>query len=62
MLFVIGVVAIIATVFPHPLRPENKPLWLNLLCYSAALGFGLVIVGLVVASRASHAEERRRSR
>lgn len=51
-LFLIGLVFLLITVLPFFLGDGNRPLWLNLACLLAPLGFIVAVVGAVRAGRA----------
>jgi integral membrane protein len=51
-LFAIGLVTIIVTFLDYAFGDGDRPLWQNLLCVLAPIGFGLVILGLVQDGRA----------
>ncbi len=55
ILFVIGLVFLAIVVLPFFLGDDNRPLWLNLCCLLAPLGF---IVALTGAIRAGRADQR----
>jgi hypothetical protein len=54
-LFALGLVAIAVDVLPFFAHDHNRPLWLNLLCLLAPLGFALAVGS---ALRAGRAEQR----
>ncbi len=47
VLFVLGLVVIVATFIGYAAGDDNRPLGQNLLCLLAPLGFGVALVGLV---------------
>ena len=55
VLFALGLLAIIADVVPFFADHHNRPLWLNLACLLAPLGFALALGS---ALRAGRAEQR----
>ncbi len=56
VLFVLGLVVIVATFIGYAAGDDNRPLGQNLLCLLAPLGFGVALVGLI---RNGRAEARR---
>lgn len=56
LLFVVGLVFLLVTVLPFFFGDEDRPLWLNLGCLLAPLGFIVAVVGAV---RAGRADQRR---
>jgi hypothetical protein len=52
VLFVLGLAAIAADVLPFFAHEHNRPLWLNLLCLLAPLGFALAVGSALRAGRA----------
>jgi len=52
VLFVIGLVFLAIVVLPFFLGDDNRPLWLNLCCLLAPLGFIVALTGTVRAGRA----------
>jgi hypothetical protein len=44
-LFAVGVVFILIDVIPFFLGAHNRPLWLNLACLAAPVGFGIAVFG-----------------
>lgn len=51
-LFGVGLVAIVVTFIDFAVGDDNRPLWQNLLCVLAPIGFALAVGGLVRNSRA----------
>jgi len=51
-LFVVGLLCLVATVIPFFFGSHDRPLWLNLGCMLAPLGFVLAVVGTLRAGRA----------
>ncbi len=51
VLFAIGLVAIIADLILFATGSADLPLWLNMLCLLAPLGFGLGLLGVVRETR-----------
>jgi peptidoglycan/LPS O-acetylase OafA/YrhL len=52
VLFVLGLVFIAIDVLPFFFDDHNTPLWLNLACLLAPLGFGIAIWSGIAAGRA----------
>jgi integral membrane protein len=53
VLFVIGLVAIVATVVDYAAGGGNRPVWQNLLCLLAPFGFALAVLAQVRSGRAT---------
>jgi peptidoglycan/LPS O-acetylase OafA/YrhL len=51
VLFVLGLVAIAVDVLPFFASDHDRPLWLNLLCLLAPLGFAVAVVSALRAGR-----------
>jgi peptidoglycan/LPS O-acetylase OafA/YrhL len=51
-LFGIGLVFVLVTVLPFFFHDHNRPLWLNLGCMLAPLGFVIAVTSVVRAGRA----------
>lgn len=62
VLFAVGIVVILITVVPFFTGAHNRPLWLNLLCLLAPLGFVLAVGGVVRGGRDEQREVTRRIR
>ena len=52
LMFAVGVAAIGATFLAYATGAHDRPVWQNLLCMLAPLGFGLSVWGLVRAGKA----------
>ncbi len=61
VLFAVGVLAIVVTFAGYVDGVDNRPVWQNLICMLAPLGFGLAVWGLVRAGRSTQREALRRS-
>ncbi len=53
VLFAIGLAFILADVLPFFAGDRNRPLWLNLACLAAPIGFGVAVWGAVRSGRAA---------
>lgn len=49
--FAVGVIFIVADVLPFFAGDENRPLWLNLACLAAPIGFGIAVWGALRSGR-----------
>jgi hypothetical protein len=56
ILFAVGIVFVLVDVLPFFAAARDRPLWLNLACLAAPLGFALAVGG---ALRAGRADQRR---
>jgi integral membrane protein len=54
VVFAIGLIAIVVTFIDFAIGDDNRPLWQNLLCVLAPIGFGLAVAGLVRNARAEN--------
>lgn len=54
VLFVVGVVLAVVNFVPFFFGSTDRPVWVNLGTFAMPLGFGLAIVGVLRAVRASH--------
>lgn len=52
VLFVLGLIFVAIDVLPFFFDDHNTPLWLNLACLSAPIGFGIAIWSGLAAGRA----------
>ena len=58
-LFVVGLVFLAFTVLPFFFGDDDRPLWLNLACLLAPLGFIVALTGAVRSGRADQREALR---
>jgi uncharacterized membrane protein YhdT len=59
VLFALGLVAIAVDVLPFFADVHDRPLWLNLMCLLAPIGFS---VAVITAIRAGRADQKRAAR
>lgn len=52
VVFAVGLVAIVVTFVAYAAGVHNRPVWQNLACMLAPLGFGLALWGLIRSGRA----------
>jgi len=62
VVFVVGVVAVLADLVPFFLGHPNRPLLLNVAAFLAPVGLGMALLGLARSARASQRQAQARAR